>query len=449
MPDNKPRLCFVIMPFAEGLWEVYEKAIKPACTQAGFLPVRVDELEGQYNITLEIIEHIFRSEVVIADLTDWRPNVFYEMGVAHAIDNKTIMIIQKKNDVPFDVHSYKCIRYEQTEKGLEELARGLVSSLNSLERWRHRPTNPVQQFKPFDALVPKSELERVKQELLERANQAEKEKEALSKQNRALLKEKETLLKNTVPRPEHQALQKEIRKLQAQNLSAGKRLEELQQLLAEREKQNKLLQEHVNRLQAETEKQKTAPASPSRSQPTPLEILTRSKLPTPAIPLRSQPLEKLPGEQVAKMLKQYGFYCKEHEWSKPWANPAGKGIQHKYEAAESGKVIVDKTTGLMWQQSGSENYMVYSDAQEYIKELNRQEFAGYSDWRLPTLEEAMSLMEREKKNGLYIDPVFERKQEWIWTADKESASRAWVVYFYGGGCYHSVLLDNIYVRAVR
>lgn len=92
--------------------------------------------------------------------------------------------------------------------------------------------------------------------------------------------------------------------------------------------------------------------------------------------------------------------------------------------------------------------MVYSDAQEYIKELNRQEFAGYSDWRLPTLEEAMSLMEREKKNGLYIDPVFERKQEWIWTADKESASRAWVVSFDYGYCTHIDLYDR-YVRAVR
>lgn len=93
--------------------------------------------------------------------------------------------------------------------------------------------------------------------------------------------------------------------------------------------------------------------------------------------------------------------------------------------------------------------MVYSDAQEYIKELNRQEFAGYSDWRLPTLEEAMSLMEREKKNGLYIDPVFERKQEWIWTADKESASRAWVVSFDYGRCTRNALGYSDVVRAVR
>ncbi|MCK6620702.1 MAG: DUF1566 domain-containing protein [Calditrichia bacterium] len=86
-----------------------------------------------------------------------------------------------------------------------------------------------------------------------------------------------------------------------------------------------------------------------------------------------------------------------------------------------------------------------------MKELNRQGFAGYSDWRLPTLEEAISLMEREEKNGLYIDPLFDSRQWRIWTADKESASRAWVVLFDLGYCnrrdlYHGY---DVFVRAVR
>ncbi len=103
------KLCFVIMSFDEKRLEVYQNAIKPACEKAGFTPVRVDELEGVFNINQQIIEHIFKSDAVIADLTDWRPNVFYEMGVAHAIDNKTIMIIQKKDRVPFDISTYSCI----------------------------------------------------------------------------------------------------------------------------------------------------------------------------------------------------------------------------------------------------------------------------------------------------------------------------------------------------
>ena len=60
------------MPFKDELKDVYWKAIKPACERAGFKSLRVDELEGVFNINREIIENIFKSDAVIADLTDWK-----------------------------------------------------------------------------------------------------------------------------------------------------------------------------------------------------------------------------------------------------------------------------------------------------------------------------------------------------------------------------------------
>ena len=70
---------------------------------------------------------------------------------------------------------------------------------------------------------------------------------------------------------------------------------------------------------------------------------------------------------------------------------------------------MDYASSLMWQQSGADKYMEYEKAKEYVDQLNRDQFAGYSDWRLPTLEETMSLMEPTKnKNGLYIDPLFDK-----------------------------------------
>ncbi len=107
-------------------------------------------------------------------------------------------------------------------------------------------------------------------------------------------------------------------------------------------------------------------------------------------------------------------------------------------------------TGLTWQQSGSEDQMTYEKAKSYIAGLTQSNFGGYNDWRLPTLEEAMSLMEREKQYGdLYIDPAFDRKQGWIWTVDTEGTTVAWVVNFAYGICLSRSVDDSRYVRAVR
>jgi len=130
-----------------------------------------------------------------------------------------------------------------------------------------------------------------------------------------------------------------------------------------------------------------------------------------------------------------------------------KYIQHDYE--DQGDVVIDHATGLIWQKSGSDNYMTYEDAQQYIENLNRQKFADYSDWRLPTIQELMSLLEPTEKNGdLYIDPVFDKTQRWCWSADlrtkgEGSAESAWYVGFYYGDVYWIILSTTLYVRGVR
>ena len=162
--------------------------------------------------------------------------------------------------------------------------------------------------------------------------------------------------------------------------------------------------------------------------------------------IRNKPTE-LSSADVHDMLKTHGYYDRDR-------NPAGKGVDHQYSVQKinGDKVLVDKATGLMWQQGGSLKAMKYENAKYWINKLNQQGYAGFYDWRLPTLEEAMSLMEPEQKTGnLYIDPFFDTKQDWIWTVDqvKGESQAAWVVYFGSGDCGWDAFEDYNSVRAVR
>ena len=410
MPEKKQKLCFVLMPFSNKRKEVYDKAIKPACKSAGFKSLRVDELEGVFNINKKIIEHIFASDAIIADLTDWKPNVFYEMGVAHAIDNKTVMLIQKKDDLPFDVHSYSCIIYKQTENGLNKLTDQIVSKLESIEKWREYPSNPVQDYKPKDAAIPNHLLEDLQKEL----------------------QAKEALLKKSVPKSEWTALKNDL--LEKEKLLSGsvskKEITVLQKQQEQAQQENESLQKEIQQLRSQLTAAKPSPKLPPK---------------TAEKGLRSNPLEKLSRAEVDEMLKQKDFFDSR-------AHKSGKGRAHEYEKIQRDgvKLVTDQATGLTWQQSGSENYINFEKAKTYVQKLNSEKHAGFDDWRLPTLEEAMSLMETEKRGDLYIDPIFAKKQRWIWTSDKRDASTAWAVVFFYGYCY-SIHVDDIiyYVRAVR
>jgi len=157
--------------------------------------------------------------------------------------------------------------------------------------------------------------------------------------------------------------------------------------------------------------------------------------PTPRISLRSKPLTVSDGETQ----KVFGL----DENRRP-----RKYIENEFE--DLGDTVPDYATGLMWQKSGSDKLLTYKEAQAYIEKLNRQRFAGYNDWRLPTVEELMSLVEPEKQsNGLYINPLFDAKQKWCWSADKRSPESAWLVYFHLGLVDRDHLLNVDYVRVVR
>ncbi len=128
-----------------------------------------------------------------------------------------------------------------------------------------------------------------------------------------------------------------------------------------------------------------------------------------------------------------------------------KYTDNEYELQSDGQVVYDNATGLMWQQSGSDVPILPSSIEKYIAKLNSENFAGYNNWRLPTLHEAKSLLEPEKNetSNLYIDPIFNKKQHEIMTSDFHNLSEGWVVNFGKGICSDEGRSWFEYERAVR
>jgi hypothetical protein len=138
--------CFVIMPFSGDFKNIYETAIKTAVEEANLRCVRADEIEGTFVIHKQMIDRIDRATVIIADLTGQNANVFYEMGVAHALGNNVILIAQSLQDVPFDLRVCKIIHYRNTIGGESELKKQIKESIASLEKQPSESSNPVQNF---------------------------------------------------------------------------------------------------------------------------------------------------------------------------------------------------------------------------------------------------------------------------------------------------------------
>jgi len=145
---------------------------------------------------------------------------------------------------------------------------------------------------------------------------------------------------------------------------------------------------------------------------------------------------------VIRLLKQRCFFDK-------YCNPSGD-FKNQFESKtiDQDKVVIDHATALMWHVSGSQEFVSLEGAKTWVAQLNKQEYAGSSDWRLPTLEEALSLLENEKKAHLYIDAVFDSRQWCIWTGDTLSDNLVWVVVFSGRVDWFDANVSFNYVRPV-
>lgn len=150
--ESGQNTCFVISPIGKPSTERHTKfkdaleyVIKGAVKSSGYRlqVLRSDDIDRAGSFIKDILENLFESYVVIADLTEQNPNVFYELGVRHVLSPRTILIAQSLEDIPSDLREYRTIVYDTSAKGATEFSKRLKKYLDEMQKEPERPDNPV------------------------------------------------------------------------------------------------------------------------------------------------------------------------------------------------------------------------------------------------------------------------------------------------------------------
>src|SRR6266508_2628980 len=129
--------CFVMMPFADPVGGYYKIIYEPAIQKAGLNVVRADdEIFSTGTIMDQIWSGIHAAKVLVAELTGRNPNVFYELGLAHALQKPVVLVSSNEADVPFDVQHIRVIYYNVFDpfwgdKLISKIAENVLSAIQN------------------------------------------------------------------------------------------------------------------------------------------------------------------------------------------------------------------------------------------------------------------------------------------------------------------------------
>jgi hypothetical protein len=145
------KICFVISPIGEDDSETRKRSdqvlkhiITGAVEQRGYEVVRADKISEPGIITHQILQHIVDAPLVIADLTERNPNVFYELALRHAIRKPLIQLIKKGELIPFDVAATRIIQFDLHNLDSVDAAKlEIIAQVKSLEAGKNETDNPI------------------------------------------------------------------------------------------------------------------------------------------------------------------------------------------------------------------------------------------------------------------------------------------------------------------
>lgn len=115
--------CFVIMPISDPdsydsghFQHVYDDIVSPACLDAGFNPIRADDIKQTNLIHLDVLKHLIESPMAICDLSSRNPNVLFELGIRQAFDRPVVLIQEKGTPAIFDIAPLRYTEYRKEMK---------------------------------------------------------------------------------------------------------------------------------------------------------------------------------------------------------------------------------------------------------------------------------------------------------------------------------------------
>jgi hypothetical protein len=152
--------CFVIAPIGEEESETRERADKvmdyviiPAVGECGYTAIRADRISEPGIITSQVIQHLVEDPLVVADLTDHNPNVFYELAVRHAVRKPVVHIIEVSQTIPFDVVAMRTISLDHRDlESADRCRQDIVQQIKAIEAGTTELYNPVSQAVDLQSL---------------------------------------------------------------------------------------------------------------------------------------------------------------------------------------------------------------------------------------------------------------------------------------------------------
>jgi hypothetical protein len=136
------KICFVIAPIGDPdsdtrkrSDQVLKHVIRPAATFCGYKAIRADEIDKPGLITSQVIQHVVTDPLVVADLTERNPNVFYELAIRHALRKPLVQIIRKGDSIPFDVAGTRTIYVDHRDLDNVEAAKNeIIDQIKALDK---------------------------------------------------------------------------------------------------------------------------------------------------------------------------------------------------------------------------------------------------------------------------------------------------------------------------